>query len=113
MIPFDHVPAPESYYAILGILDGFGVISIKKTIVNDKIVEEKIEPLKPFNLETFTESELDVLRKVSFKLVTQLSGFISVTVISNSYTGFIANKLAFLEATGIHFCSVISCIYLK
>ena len=69
-VKLPHGPAPESYHAILGILDGCGVISIKETVVDNKIVEEKIEPLKPFNLEMFTESELDVLRKVSFKLGT-------------------------------------------
>ena len=67
MLP--HGPAPESYNAILGILQETGYIEITEKVINEDqgIVEEQITA-ESFNRKLFDEKEFEVLRKVALHL---------------------------------------------
>jgi len=69
-VKLPHGPAPESYNAILGILEGTGYIEITEVVLNEEkgVIEERITASRAFDQKLFTEEELEVLRKVALHL---------------------------------------------
>ena len=69
-VKLPHGPAPESYNAILGILEGTGHVEINEVVLNQEksIIEERITAGKAFDQKVFTENELETLRKVALHL---------------------------------------------
>ncbi len=63
-------PAPESYNAILGILEDSKVIGIQGVVLNGErgVIEERIEAKQPLKTNLFSDSELAVIKKVAFQL---------------------------------------------
>ncbi|RLA95169.1 MAG: hypothetical protein DRG83_18885, partial [Deltaproteobacteria bacterium] len=69
-VKLPHGPAPESYNAILGILEGTGHIEITEVVLNKGkgVIEEQITAVRPFDQKLFDEKELEILRKVALHL---------------------------------------------
>ena len=72
-------PAPDSYNAILGILQDFNVIEIEPVILDKKrgIVEERIRAKRVFNPDVFSDTELRVIRKIALELGDKTAGELS------------------------------------
>jgi transcriptional regulator with XRE-family HTH domain len=65
-----HEPAMNYYNAILGILEARHVITVTKVVLNEAkmIIGETIEVKKPFNRNSFYDSEFKTIKQVAFTL---------------------------------------------